>query len=433
MSTATKSTLLDQITRSTHPLVDDASLDPLMERIGQAKAVLLGEATHGTSEFYTWRARISKRLIEEKGFNFIAVEGDWPDCYRVNRFVRDGSPGSSAHGVLKAFDQWPTWMWANWEVVAFIEWLAKHNAGQAAKEHVGFYGLDVYSLWRSMDAVLHHLEQSHQEFVAEAKEAFGCFEPFQRDEQVYAWSTRLAQKDCEAELVRVLADLQSTGTGTEECEEDHFAAEQNALAAVDAERYYRAMIRADNESWNVRDRHMADTVDRLLQHCGPGSKGIVWAHNTHVGDARYTDMARSGMVNIGQLVREKYGEGEVVIVGFGAWQGDVIAGEYWGAPMEQMPLPVAQEGSWEDLFYRASQQNQLLVTRDLYGTIPTLGNRAVGVVYNPAHERYGNYVPTNLARRYDAFAFFPTTEAVRPLHLAPHDSDEAPETYPWGV
>jgi erythromycin esterase-like protein len=415
----------------------DDPLDDLVDRIGDARVVLIGEASHGTAEYYSWRARLSQRLIAEKGFSFVGVEGDWPDCYEVNRFVK-GYPDSPSHArdVLDRFDRWPTWMWANWEVVAFATWLRIHNDSLPASKRAGFYGLDVYSLWESLDAVVRHLRRYHQETVPAALEALACLHPFEREPQNYAMSIRYVSENCEEEVLKVLQELRETRPAHPDDPESHFDAEQNALAAVGAERYYRTMIQNDDTSWNVRDTHMADTLDRLLQHHGPNAKGIVWEHNTHVGDARATDMADSGMVNIGQLARDRHGRENCFIVGFSGYSGEVIAGDFWGAPMEVMTVPEAREGSWECLLHRSDPVDQLLFTSDLRDVEEfrrRRGHRAIGVVYHPAREQWGNYVPSDLINRYDAFIAFEQTSALHPLHLNERSALEPPETYPYAV
>lgn len=421
-------------------LDDERDLDPLMERIGGARFVLLGEASHGTSEFYTWRTRITQRLIREKGFSFIAVEGDWPDCYRVNRYVKgyDGA-GSTAYEVLNAFTRWPTWMWANREVVHLAEWLRGHNEPLAPDQRVGFYGLDVYSLWDSMDAVVGYLKEADPRLVPAALRAYACFEPYGRDEHRYARASAFVPAPCEDEVVSVLASLRRRAAALPEDGEARFDAEQNALVAVNAERYYRAMIRADTESWNVRDTHMADTLDRLMTHHREQvdvPKAVVWAHNTHVGDAGATDMAAEGMTNLGQLVRERHERQGVVLVGFAAHHGTVIAADAWGDPMRRMHLPPAMPGCWEDLLLDNQSHGRLLITERIAG-LPGFrtprGHRAIGVVYRPRFERLGNYVPTVLPERYDALLYFADTRALHPLHIEHVQEGVVPETYPSGV
>jgi len=411
-------------------------LDPLLERIGEARCVLLGEASHGTSEYYKWRASISERLIREKGFSFIAVEGDWPDCYEVNRYAK-GYPnsGKSAREVLEAFDRWPTWMWANEEILELAERLRQYNGGLPEEERVGFYGLDVYSLWESMGAVIEYLERVDPEAVDTARRAYKCFEPYGEDVREYARATAFVPTSCEAEVVEMLAELRNRLPEYRDDPESRFSAEQNALVVRGAERYYRAMVRGGSSSWNVRDRHMVETLERLMHHHGPDAKAIVWEHNTHIGDARYTDMADVGMVNVGQLMREQRGEVDVVLVGFGSHRGSVIAGAEWGAPMERMPVPPAREGSWEDILHRTSEEDKLLVFAEAEnedGSLEPRAHRAIGVVYDPARERYGNYVPTVLPRRYDAFLYVDESRALHPLCMQPRDDGEPPETFPSG-
>ena len=410
-------------------------LDALLERIGAARYVLLGEASHGTSEYYAWRARISERLIREKGFSFIAVEGDWPDCYEVNRYVK-GYPDSGRHTreVLRTFERWPTWMWANEEVASLVEMLRGHNEGLPEGRKVGFYGLDVYSLTESMDEIISYLERADPDAVPAARRAYSCFEPYGEDAREYARATAFVPTSCEEEVVSLLSELRGSVARHEDDPEARFAAEQNALVVKSAEAYYRTMVRGGAASWNVRDRHMAETLERLIEHHGTGAKGIVWEHNTHIGDARHTDMARSGMVNVGQLVREKRGDEDVVLVGFGSYRGSVIAGSRWGAPMERMTVPPAREGSWEAVLHAASEGDRLLVfsgAREA-GLLDPRAHRAIGVVYDPAGEHYGNYVPTVLPRRYDAFVYLDETEALRAFEMRVRKDGEPPETFPFG-
>jgi erythromycin esterase len=327
--------IAEGVSRRALPLSDPSDLDPLIERIGDATYVLLGEATHGTSEFYEWRAALSRRLIEERGFSFVGVEGDWPDCYRVNRYAKSyADSGDSARDVLHAFERWPTWMWANREVAEFAEWLRDHNRRLSPERQAGFYGLDVYSLWESMHAVVGYLESVDPALARAARAAYGCFEPYAEDAQQYARATAIVPTTCEREAVAVLGALRRKATEySEDGRDAFFNAEQNALVAKNAELYYRTMVRGGPTSWNVRDSHMVETLERLMVHHGPAAKAIVWEHNTHIGDARFTDMARGGMFNVGQLVRQEHDADDAALVGFGTHRGTVVAGEEWGAPM----------------------------------------------------------------------------------------------------
>jgi len=440
----TKDVLLDEreainsIKQWAYPLHKKADLQPLFNRIGDARIVMLGEASHGTHEYYTWRTYITKRLIEEKGFNFVSVEGDWPDCYRLNRFVKGyDTENSSAFKVLNTFNRWPTWMWANWEITVLAGLLLQHNTGLPAEKKAGFYGLDVYSLWESLDSILKYLNKTDPAALKIAEEAFQCFEPYRKDEgQSYARISQLVPELCENEVMHLLKEIQYKLPTYNTDHENVFNAEQNALIAVNAEKYYRAMIKGGPHSWNIRDRHMADTLERLLEFHGKTSKVIVWAHNTHIGDARATDMVDEGIFNIGELARLQHHDKGVVLVGFGSYKGTVMAGRKWSAKMQDMQLPEARKGSWEYLLHRAGSVNKLLLMDDFAGNDMLMenhiGHRAVGVVYNPEYEQYGNYVPSILPLRYDAFIYLDETRALHPLHIKP-DGQQVPETYPFGV
>lgn len=412
-----------------------ADLEVLIESIGDTRIVMLGEATHGTHEYYTWRSYISRQLIEKKGFNFIAVEGDWPDCYKINRYIK-GKSGTSALDVLKTFDRWPTWMWANWEIAALTEWLKNHNKALHYQQRIGFYGLDVYSLWDSLYAIREYLQKVDPQALQKAEEAFQCFEPYKNDEGTsYAYASKMVPELCQDEVISLLQEIQSKLPQYDSDEEMVFSTEQNALIAVNAEKYYRAMISGGPHSWNVRDSHMEETLERLLEFHGSNSKAIIWEHNTHIGDSRATDMTDEGMYNIGELVRTRYPQHEVALVGFGSYEGTVIAGSSWGDSMKIMDLPNARDGSWEYLLHEAGNSNKLLFMDD-FKEIPffnqKIGHRAVGVVYRPHYESYGNYVPSILPLRYDAFIYIDKTSALHPLHLEPH-SHQMPDTYPFGM
>jgi erythromycin esterase-like protein len=415
------------------PLRDEADLDPLLDRIGDARIVAIGEASHGTHEYYAWRAALTRRLVEDHGFGFVAVEGDWPDCYRVNRSVRL-RPGADPdpRDALDAFDRWPTWMWANDDVVEFCRWLRRFNADRDEDDRVGFYGIDVYSLWDSMHALVGWLQEHEPEHVDTAKQALACFEPFGEDGAEYAFASRFTPTSCEQAAVDLLRSLCEERGRSEAAldREARFSAEQNAAVVVDAERYYRAMVQGSADSWNVRDVHMVDTLDRLLGHAGP--KAVVWEHNTHIGDARATDMARSGMVNVGQLLRERHGTDDVVLVGLGGYRGGVIAGSAWGAQMAPMPVPPARSGSLEALLHEGVGADALVVVPR--GNRPAwldrrLDHRAIGVVYRPEREKWGNYVPTVLGERYDAFLYLEDTSPLQPLHLERADEHVPPAAH----
>ncbi|KRF03376.1 protein-L-isoaspartate O-methyltransferase [Paenibacillus sp. Soil766] len=412
--------IVEQIRKQAVSLNSTDDLDVLIEAIGDKKYVLLGEATHGTSEFYKLRMELSRKLIETKGFSFIAVEGDWPSCYEVNRYVKqykDAKP--DARTVMEGFNRWPTWMWANEEVGELMDWLKKHNEDKPMAQRVGFYGLDVYSLWESMEEIERYLqEKGTPEQLALARKAFECFDSYDKEGQNYGVSAAFYGESCKDDVVKLLKELHVKRVRYDEDSEAALSAEINALVAVNAEDYYSTMVKHDAESWNVRDRHMVEALRRLTLHHGSEAKVIVWEHNTHIGDARATDMLTDGMINVGQLVREAHGEADVCAIGFGTYRGTVIAAKSWGAPMSIMQVPAAQQGSWEELMHRAGAYDQILLLNKedpLLGH-EVLGHRAIGVVYRPTSER-GNYVPSVMARRYDAFLHVDESHALRPLNI----------------
>jgi erythromycin esterase len=424
-----------EILQDYHRLGTSKDLDPLLDQIGDAKYVLLGEASHGTHEYYTWRTAISKRLIQEKGFSFIAVEGDWPDCYRINRFVKGYSDaGSKALEVLNEFRRWPTWMWANWEIAALAEWMYEFNKTRSKQNSIGFYGLDVYSLWESMDVIVNYLRKEDPKVASLAIEALRCFEPYEEG-QDYARAMLHLSASCTEEVVKLLREVRKRSHQYDHDQEASLNAEMNAQVIANAEEYYRSMVLFRNESWNIRDSHMVETLNAIMKFHGKSAKAIVWEHNTHIGDARFTYMGNEGMHNVGQLVREQHNDGkEVYIVGFASYQGSVIAGKIWGGAMQKMIVPPAIKGSIEEILHTVSADDKLVVFNseqlkkrfDQY-----LGHRAIGVVYHPERER-GNYVPTLLASRYDALLYIDETEPLHPLHIKPA-GDQMPETYPFGV
>jgi erythromycin esterase len=424
------------LARIAHRLRRSNDLNRLLAEIGEAKYVLIGEASHGTSDFYAWRSAISRRLIREKNFNFVAVEGDWPPCYEVNRYVKNYFyTKTPAEEVLNVFKRWPSWMWANKEVGLFIAWLKEYNSNLPKDKRVGFYGLDVYSLWESLENVMDYLTIKYPELLPEASKIFRCFEPYIGNEYSYAQAAALTPKSCEDEVVNLLVKLRKRHREAPHSAdlEEKFNAEQNARVAVNAERYYRSTLSGSDESWNVRDRHMVNTLYEITKRYGENSKGIVWAHNTHVGDAGYTDMAAAGMVNVGQLVREQSGREDVFIIGFGSYEGTVVAGKYWDSPQEVMSVPPATTYSWEADFHHYIGEDSLYLSRelkDVEGSRNPRGHRAIGVVYNPQQER-GNYVPSVLPERYDSFMHIERSSALHPIHPEYPPEDELPDTFPF--
>jgi len=432
-------------------------LDALLSKIGDSKYVLLGEASHGTSEFYKWRANITRRLISEKGFNFVAVEGDWPDCFEINKYVKNqrASKVRAIDVLTCSFNRWPTWMWANWEIAELMDWMKTRNEGLSYEKKAGFYGLDVYSLYESLQCMVNFAEKTKDSDAMEAVEdVLDCFQSYARDPIKYGRSvdTKKGFSDgCKKEVLSLLLKMnekykskmtkpyQKT-SNLNISQEEIFSAQMNSKVLVDAENYYRIMIKSSSESWNVRDDHMADTLDSLMGFHGPEAKCIVWAHNTHVGDARFTDMVDDGERNLGQIVRESHKNDGVFIVGFGTNEGSVIAGDHWDAPFATKLVPEAAPKSWEHLFNLARGEEipdkmmifSDLATEDRKLFDDTRGNRAIGVVYNPMMDRFGHWVPTVLGRRYDAFIYLDKTKALHPLPAVADLSLQPPQTYPWG-
>lgn len=423
-----------KLLKDNYPLNSSSDLDPLLEKIQGSGFVLIGEASHGTHEYYTWRTAISKRLIQEQAFSFIAVEGDWPDCYRLNRYVKGYSEtGTTALDVLKEFRRWPTWMWANWEIAALIEWLHDYNKSQPIDKKIGFYGLDVYSLWESMDVLVNYLRKEDPKSAQLAIEAIRCFEPYEEGHD-YAKAMLNLSSHCTEEVVALLQTVRKRSPNYDHDREASLNTEMNAQVIANAEQYYRSMVSFRDQSWNIRDSHMVGTLEAIMKFHGKKAKGIVWEHNTHVGDARYTDMKEEGMWNVGQLVREKYQkEVGVFIVGFSSYEGSVIAGKTWGGKMQHMTVPAAIKGSIEYILHHDSAENKLILLDSDYWKdrfCEYLGHRAIGVVYHPEVER-GNYVPTLLPSRYDALIHIDSSHALHPIHLTP-DKTQMPETYPFG-
>jgi len=442
------SALIKALSETAYPLAGSArDYDPLVSRIGEARFALLGEASHGTHEFYSERAEITKRLITEKNFVAVAVEADWPDAYRLNRYVRGASDDVDAVEALADFRRFPTWMWRNEVVVEFIEWLRAYNdALPQGAEKVGFYGLDLYSLHASMKAVLRYLEKVDPEAATKARERYSCFDHFGEDTQAYGLMTRLnLSKSCEEEVVNQLIELQRRAgqfarNGGQLADDELFYAEQNARLVKNAEAYYRSVFLEEVSSWNLRDRHMAETLDALVTHLGRKgrrAKLAVWEHNSHLGDARATEMGQRCELNVGQLTREKYGR-EAVLVGFTTHHGTVTAASDWGKPAERKRVRPALAGSYEALFHTTGRDRFLLIPNDSDAMAQQLSaprlERAIGVIYRPETERQSHYFRARLTDQFDAVLHFDETRAVKPLETtAEWEAGELPETFPFAV
>jgi len=448
MAVTVEPIVLDLVRDSAHPLTHSrADFDPLMEFIGDARFVLLGEASHGTHEFYRARADITKRLIEEKGFTAVAVEADWPDAYRVKRYVSGEGADPDAEEALGGFKRFPAWMWRNADVLDFVGWLEDHNQSLPPKAHkTGFYGLDLYSLHTSIEAVLGYLDKVDPEGARRARYRYGCFEHFGEDPQAYGYAASFGlSATCESEVVAQLVDLQRRAADYARRDgrvaaDDFFYAEQNARLIKNAEVYYRTMFRGGVSSWNLRDLHMAETLDALAEHFerqGVRPKIAVWAHNSHLGDARATDRARHKEWNVGQLIRQKLG-GECISVGFTTYTGTVTAASEWGGAAERKRVRPAMPGSFESLFHDAGIPAFLLTLPRrsplTNGLRETRLERAIGVIYRPETELASHYFHASLSDQFDAVIHFDQTRAVEPLEPASEwGAGEPAETYPSGV
>jgi len=444
----TDAALTDVLRTAVHPLVGASSdYDPLLDLIGDARVVLLGEASHGTHEFYAERAAITQRLIAEKNFTAVAVEADWPHAYRVNSYVRGTSTDTTADDALAGFQQFPQWMWRNSVVRAFVEWLREYNAAlPAGVAQTGWYGLDLYSLHASIAAVLAYLDEVDPPAAQRARYQYSCLEHFGEDPQAYGYAASFdINQSCEDGAVAQLHELQRqadayAGRDGRAAEDAFFYAEQNARLVVDAERYYRTMFRGRVAAWNIRDTHMADTLDALLEHlhrANGRTKVVVWAHNSHLGDARATEMGQAGELNVGQLVRERYAN-EAFSVGFSTYSGFVTAAGDWGAPPERKRVRSGLRGSYEELFHQVGIPRMLVPLRDRNEALEVLRQprlqRAIGVVYRPQTERVSHYFEAHVADQFDALLHFDHTTALEPLERTPiWNEGEPAETYPFGV
>ena len=424
------------------PEVD--GLAAVVEHIGDARLVLIGEATHGTQEFYRVRAEITRALVTQKGFNIIAVEADWPDVYRANRFVRHASDDRTAADALSEFTRFPRWMWRNTEVVRFLEWLREHNAGCEPAQHVGFYGLDLYSLHSSMAAVLQYLDKVDPEAAARARARYRCFEGFGEDAQGYGHAATLGlTRSCEDDVVAELTELRRragelTARDGRMAADEQFFAEQNARLVRNAEEYYRAMFGARRHSWNVRDTHMMETLDALLEHVSQtsgDSRAVVWAHNSHLGDARATEMGQHGELNLGQLTRERYGS-SARLIGLTTHTGSVTAASDWDEPTEHKRVRPSLPASYEALFHSVDLERFMLNFEDQALcealTIPRL-ERAIGVIYRPEMERVSHYFTAELPRQFDFVLHLDRTHALEPLETWASVEADVAETYPTGL
>jgi len=444
MTSTARRSLAQVIRDAARPLTgarDD--FDPIMALAANARVVLIGEASHGTHEFYRIRAEITKRLIRERGFTAVAAEADWPDAYRINRYVRGAGNDADASEALNGFRRFPQWMWRNADVLDFVGWLREFNDELHDPERqVGFYGLDLYSLHASMAAVLEYLRVVDPDAAHRAQYRYACFDQFGEDPQAYGYAATYGlAPSCENEVVAQLVDLRRSAADYAKRDgrlapDDLFFTEQNARVVRNAERYYRAMFGSRVSSWNLRDQHMSETLSALvafLDRTRPGSRVVVWAHNSHVGDARATEMGAGGELNVGQLVRQQFGN-EVAVIGFTTYHGTVTAASAWDAPAERKAVRPALEDSYEALFH-AGPRNFFLDLRTPSDAVRALDEarleRAIGVISRPDTERLSHYFSAHLPRQFDGVLHYDETRAVEPLERTGlWERGELPETYP---
>jgi erythromycin esterase-like protein len=440
-----ESAVLEAVRLDARPLEGGRTdYDALLQRVGDSRLVLLGEASHGTHEFYRERARITKRLIEELGFSAVAVEGDWPDADRVSRYVRGVGDDGDAEEALRGFRRFPTWMWRNAEVLDFVGWLRAHNERLAARRKgVGFFGLDLYSLGASMEAVIAYLEEQDPAAAARARRRYECLHPFSQDSAGYGQAVLLGVSEpCRRRVLQQLVELRRhagdyLSSDGLVAEDSYFLAEQNATIVANAEEYYRTMFGGPAPSWNLRDRHMADTLDQLQVHLarhGDAGKIVVWEHNSHVGDARSTEMAQRGELNLGQLMRERHTH-DVVLVGFTTYTGTVTAASEWGGEAERKRVRPALPDSYETLLHDVGIPAFLLCPLGMSDSGRALREprlqRAIGVIYRPETERQSHWFAACLSQQFDALVHIDVTRAVEPLErTGTWELGEPPETYP---
>ena len=417
---------------------------PLLDAVGDARVVLIGEATHGTHEFYRIRADITQALIEHEGFNIVAAEADWPDAYRVNRWVRQMSEDADAAAALGDFTRFPRWMWRNDVVVDFLTWLRERNRDRPLRERVGFYGIDLYSLHTSIEAVLAYLTKIDPEGASRARERYACFDRFGDDSQAYGYAATLGlSRSCEDEVVAQLVDLRRRAAEYARrdgfvAEDEFFFAEQNARLVRNAEEYYRAMFGGRVQSWNLRDTHMMETLQALMswvERQAGSARAIVWAHNSHLGDARATQMSGWGELNLGQLARQEFGTG-ARLIGFSTHAGTVTAARDWDAPAEQRRVRPSLAGSYERLFHDTGLERFAIdLTKDPVRSalMTTRLERAIGVIYVPETERASHYFRARLPEQFDVMIHVDETRALQPLERWAEIESDVPETYPTGM
>jgi erythromycin esterase-like protein len=441
---ATAASKAETLREAAHPVSSDEDYEPLIARADAAQFVLIGEASHGTHEFYATRAALTRRLIQAHGFRAVVLEADWPDTLRVHRYVTGRVKEHDAAAALGDFRRFPAWMWRNTVMVDFVEWRRGWNSAAARERPAGIFGMDLYSMHASIESVLGYLEKVDPDAARRARRRYGCFEFFGQDPQAYGYAATVGHAEsCEQEVVAQLVELRRKygdlmGRDGQIAEDEFFYAEQNARLVANAERYYRSMFHGRDESWNLRDEHMTGTLSALVNHFdGARTKIVVWAHNSHLGDARATAMSERGEWNVGQLTRERFG-GRVFGIGFSTYSGTVTAARDWGDPAERRRVRPGLRGSYEELFHQSGMPRFWLDLRERNAATNLLRERrlqrAIGVIYRPETERWSHCFETCLPRQFDAIIHLDETRALEPLERTSEwDSGELPETYPEGL
>ena len=437
---------LDPVRRAARPLDDLEDVDAIARAASEAHVVLLGEASHGTREFYALRAAITRQLIERYGFDGVALEADWPDMLRAHRWVQGGMQDANARQALENFRRFPQWMWRNREFLRLVQWLRSYNDLQPTHKRAGLYGLDLYSLHGSVQSVLAYLEAHEPDQVEAARRRYGCFDHFIEDPQRYGQAAHFGLSEgCQREVLQQLQAMMARSVPRIEegaqREDELFHAQLNALVVRNAERYYRIMFEGSTASWNQRDRHMGQVLQRLREHLtrtrGHPARLVVWAHNSHLGDARATEVSGYGQLNLGQLVREASGPGESFILGFSTDHGSVAAASDWDEPVQFKRVTPARHDSWEGLLHDTGLDLFLLPLGgdELQRLLaPPRLERAIGVIYRPETERASHYFEASLSQQFDAVLHVDRSHALHPLDgAAPPQALEEPETFPSGL
>jgi erythromycin esterase len=397
-----------------YQLENEKDLHVLINAIGNAKVVLLGESTHGTHEYYTWRTAITKKLIQEKGFDFMAIEGDWTDAYKINGFIKERLHDSSeVVEALKLFDRWPTSMWGNYEMVDLLQWINGYNQFRTAADKISFYGLDLYSFWEWTQYYMNVPDTSLQNLIRKTMDFFAVYND---DALKYSAALRQLKPDGSEIAYQLFNKILKLSNGKQPSDEARFVLYQDAWLILNGERYFRTMLNDRVKAINIRDQHMAETIKRLLKFHEPGAKAVVWVHNGHAGDIRYSSSSAGGYTSVAEILRLHYGRDKIFSVGFGTYKGTVMAGRTWNAALQEQTVLPAKEGSWEYLLHKQNNANKLILSKELRNN-PALNKwiefRSIGAAYDGTAIYNRSIIP----ERFDAFLFIDSTRTLRPVGI----------------